>query len=495
MGRININYIYKVLGLLCMMCLCSSAWAQTEVTYADTALLNKERIGLRERLDFRTNAVDWGLTMPNVAVEYTLPTLYVFKRSKAGDANPKKDSLALITTTRSKRTIGLSLKWNWDTSHEVCPPQVFNVFDARVEWRQYFRTRRRNSFTKNPNARTWLREHVFTTERSNPRDNRAYYWGIYAHGSSYSFKLGKEGRQGTAYGAGLSLGFTTPLYGYKNGYVDFELGGSVGLLYNSYDVYTHDPESNVYAFNPSKSKSGIVPYPVITDLRVAFVYRFMSVSNKFKPYNHRRMVRRSTVKEAKEDAREKIINAKRQEVRDAVAAMRKQGGNNVDSLLTKEQLKIWNQIQQEEKMEAEKARLEEVRKKAAASLGIVITDTLSKKDEKAIRQKMAEMEKAAKEEAKAAKDAEKEAKKAAEKEAELQKDPEKAKKQAEKDAEKAQKEAEKAKKKAEKEAEKAAKKEKKEKKSKKDKDEDKKDKDGEKPADEADGPEKKEEEP
>ena len=485
MGRININYIYKVLGLLCMMCLCSSAWAQRWVSYADTARLNKERIGLRDRLDFRTNAVDWGLTIPNFSVEFILPNVYHFSDKKPGEhrnLNLKKDSLALIATTSSKRTIGLSLKWNWNTSHQVMPPQVFNVFDARVEWRQYFRTRqlKPSELTKNPDFKTRMKKRVFTTKRMSPRTDRAYYWGVYAHGTSYSFKFGKEGKQGTAYGAGLSLGFTTPLYGYKNSYLDFELGGSVGLLYNSYDVYTHDPESNVYAFNPAQSKSGIVPYPVITDLRVAFVYRFMSVSKKFQTSKPRRI-------ERNED--------RTQDVRNFVNGMKEKGITNVDSLLSRRDLKIWKMAQKAQRKRDEESARTILRGEAAKALGIVITDTLSKKDEKAIRQKMAEMEKTAKDEAKAAKDAEKEAKKAAEKEAELQKDPEKAKKQAEKDAEKAQKEAEKAKKKAEKEAEKAAKKEKKEKKSKKDKDEDKKDKDGEKPADEADGPEKKEEEP
>jgi len=484
MSRINVNYIYKVLCLLCMMCFHSSVWGQMEVTYASAANLNKERLSLRQRLDFRTNAVDWGLTIPNFSVEFILPSVYRFSEPPGDHPNvkQKRDSLAFIATTRSKRTVGLSFKWNWNTSHQVMPPQVFNVFDVRVEWRQYFRTRLKDSrnLTKNPDLRTRLKERVFTTERLNPRMNRAYYWGIYAHRTGYSFKFGKEGRLGTAYGAGLSLGYTVPLYGYKTGYLDFELGGSVGLLYNSYDVYTHDSESNVYTFNPAKSKSGIVPFPVITDVRVAFVYRFMSASSKFQPSASRRFQRKS----AKQNAINQAFETKKQEIRDAVAAMRKQGGNNVDSLLTKEQLKIWNQMQKEEKAEAEKAGLEELRRQAAASLGIVITDTLSKKDDKAIRQKMEEMEKAKKEEAKAAKEAEK----AAEKEAELQKDPEKAKKQAEKEAEKAEKEAEKAKKKAEKEAEKAAKKEKKEKKS-------KKNKDGDKPDDEAVEPEKKEGEP
>lgn len=480
MGRINGNYIYKVLCLACMMCIHSSVLAQRWVPYADTARLNKERIGLRERLDFRTNAVDWGLTIPNISVEFTLPNVYHFSNRKPGEhrnVNLKKDSLALIATTASKRTIGLSIKWNWDTSHEISPPQVFNVFDARVEWRQYFRTRKLKSsdLSKNPDLKTRLNQRVFTTKRMNPRMHRAYYWGIYAHGSTYSFKFGKEGKQGSAYGAGLSFGFSTPLYGYSTGYVDFELGGSVGLIYNSYDVFTHDPESNVYAFNPAKSKSGIVPYPVITDLRVAFVYRFMSVANKFQ--------KTATRRKERNDGRE-------QDIKNFLYKMEQDGITNVDSLLSRRDRNIWKNYQKNQEAANKKSARTILRGEAAKALGIVITDTLSKKDEKAIRQKMAEMEKAKKEEAKAAKEAEKNAAKAAEKEAELQKDPEKAKKHAEKEAQKAEKEAEKTKKKAEKEAEKAAKKEKKEKKSKKEKDEDKKDKGAESPE-----PEKKEDEP
>ena len=186
----------------------------------------------------------------------------------------------LGNNVRSKRTIGAGIKWNWNTSHTMSPPTVFNLFDARVEWRQYFRTRQRQGSGDDKDFFKRLRNKVFTTKREHPRTRRAYFWGIYAHTMNYNLKLGKEGRQGTAYGAGVSLGYTAPLYGYANGAVDIELGGSLGLIHRSYDVYTHDDESNIYAFDPSKSGSGILP--IISDVRVAFVYRFMSVENKYK---------------------------------------------------------------------------------------------------------------------------------------------------------------------------------------------------------------------
>ena len=74
--------------------------------------------------------------------------------------------------------------------------------------------------------------------------------------ASYNFKIGKEGKQGNAYGAGISVGYTAPLYGYRNNYIDLELGGSAGLLYTSYDVYTHDAESDCYPRIAEKCKSG-----------------------------------------------------------------------------------------------------------------------------------------------------------------------------------------------------------------------------------------------
>ena len=299
-------------------------------------------------------------------------------------------------TIRSKRTIGASIKWNWDTSHKLKPPTVFNILDARVEWRQYFRTRQRPPGVpaKGANLYTRLKEGVFTTKRQAPRTERAYYWGIYANAASYSLKFGKEGKQGTAFGAGLSLGYTAPLYGYDNGSIDFELGGSIGLLYTSYDVYTHDAESSTYAFDPAKSKGGhLVPFPVVTDLRVAFVYRFMSVSEKYKPSIERRIDR---INEARSKANAEL-NKMRFRIDSIASAVRKQGGSGPDSLLNKEELKQWKLMQQERAAEEKKQKEEQLRKDAAASLGIMLSDTLTAKQEKAIRDEVKKRKEAAEE--------------------------------------------------------------------------------------------------
>ena len=342
-----------------------------QVVTENTPKKNLEEISLKQRFGIRTNAVDWLLTIPNVSVEFDLGN-----------------------TIRSKRTISAGLKYNWATSHKISPPTVFNLFDARVEWRQYFRTRSRGAVSSNPNLYTRLKETVFTTKRKSPRLERAYFWGIYAHSSNYSLKLGKEGKQGKVYGAGLSLGYTAPLYGYEKGYIDFELGGSVGLIYNSYDVYTHDNESNIYIFNPAKSKSGhLVPFPVITDLRVAFIWRFMSVSDKYKASAERRIDR---IIDKRNKANEKI-NKMRFRIDSIASAVRKQGGTGPDSLLNKEELKQWKLMQKEEKDKQKKAEEEKFRQEAAKTLGITLSDTLTSKQEKAIREEVEKYQKQAEE--------------------------------------------------------------------------------------------------
>lgn len=417
---LKLYYIYLGIITCFLLTSCPLSAQTTANAKEESPKKNSEEISLKQRFGIRTNAVDWLLTIPNMAVEFDLGN-----------------------TIRSKRTIGLGLKYNWRTTHKISPPLVFNVFDARVEWRQYFRTRRRGYVTENPDLITRLKERVFTTKRENPRTDRAYFWGVYAHGTNYSFKFGKEGKQGTAYGAGLSLGYTAPLYGYEKGYLDLEMGGSIGLIYNSFDTYTHDPESNIYAFDPAKSKGGhIVPFPIITDLRVAFVYRFMSVSDKYKPSVERRIDRIIE----KRNAANQVIQRMRVRIDSIDIAVRKQGGTGPDSLLTKEELKQWELMKKERKAKELKDQEEKLRTEVAASLGIMLSDTLSNKQEKAIREEMEKRQKAAKEAAKPA-------------------DPEKADKKKEK-------------------AEKKEKKDKKEKKSKKDKEKE------EKPDAEAKEPEK-----
>ena len=134
----------------------NNTYAQVQRGKKDDA--KAELISFKDRWGIKTNAVDWLLTVPNIGVEFDLGN-----------------------TIRNKRTIGANIKWNWNTSQKYTPSLIFNVFDARVEWRQYFRTRKRGGVTKDANLMTRLKETVFTTQRKNPRQERAYYWGVYVN--------------------------------------------------------------------------------------------------------------------------------------------------------------------------------------------------------------------------------------------------------------------------------------------------------------------------
>lgn len=355
-------YIKFIVSCLIFSTTINDAYAQSRSGKKDDA--KNESISFKDRWGFKTNAVDWLLTIPNIGVEFDLGN-----------------------TIRNKRTVSANLKWNWNTSQKYKPSIVYNLFDARVEWRQYFRTRQRGGVTKDANLLTRLKETVFTTQRKHPRQNRAYYWGIYANAASYNFKIGKEGKQGTAYGAGVSVGYTAPLYGYRNNYIDLELGGSIGLLYTSYDVYTHDAESNCYPHISGKSKGGhLVPFPVPTDLRIAFVYRFISAGDKYKESIYRRVQIRSE----KRNAINAKINKMRLRIDSIASAVRKQGDGSPDSLLNKEELKQWKLMQKERMQQTEKETAEKLRKHVADSLDIQLSDSLSSEQEKILHKALKE---------------------------------------------------------------------------------------------------------
>ena len=178
------------------------------------------------------------------------------------------------------------------------------------------------------------------------------------------------------------MGYTAPLYGYRNNYIDLELGGSAGLLYTSYDVYTHDAKSGCYPRIAEKCKGGhIVPFPLITDLRVAFVYRFMSAGSKYKESVYRRVQLRDFARQALNEK----INKMRERIDSINNAIRKQGFSRPDSLLDKEELKQWKLMQQERKELAAKEATDKLRKQVADSLGIQLSDTLTSEQEKTLR--------------------------------------------------------------------------------------------------------------
>lgn len=341
-------------------------------TYAQQTTQKKqaedESLTFKERWGFKTNAVDWLLTVPNLGVEFDLGN-----------------------SVRTKRTLSANVKWNWETSQKYNPFLILNLFDGRIEWRQYFRTRQRNALALAENPSLWdkLNFNVFTTKRKNPRTWRAYYWGVYANAASYSFKISKRGIQGKAVGAGISLGFTAPLYGYRQNYIDLEMGGSFGLLYTRYDIFEYDAESDCYPRIADKCKGGhLVPFPVITDLRIAFVYRFVSVKDKYKQSITRRIDR---INEKRARLNEKI-NQMRARIDSIQTVYSKQGQAVPDSLLSREEQEEWQKMQREaleKKLEKEQ---EALRQQMMDSLGIHPTDStpLTKDQEKAIRKALKE---------------------------------------------------------------------------------------------------------
>lgn len=351
-------FLHLCLGLIiCLLMAGTDSYAQTrrgkkQATVVDT-------IPFLARWNFRTNAVDWALTIPNVAVEFDLGN-----------------------SVFNKYTVGLAARYNWNTRHDYLPSTVFNLTDIRLEARQYFRTIQRNDpIPDTINFFKKIKEKYFNRRKMHPRYWRAYYGGIYVHGGDYAVKLGSEGVKGTHYGVGVSGGFSVPLYGYRKSAVDLEIGASIGFVYTNSKRFTHDPESNCYPIVEDKG-GHFVPYPLLTDLRIAFVYRFMSVSGKYKEGLTKGQERRRAAAIERRN--------RRQAENDSINALR-------------------------EKVEKEQAELlEQLRRHQADSLGISVDSLLNlqpKELTKDERRALKAKEKAEKETRKAA---EKEAKKAAE---------------------------------------------------------------------------------
>lgn len=122
-------------------------------------------------------------------------------------------------------------------------------------------------------------------------------------------------------------------------------------------------------------------FPLITDLRVAFVYRFMSAGSKYKESVYRRVQLRDFARQALNEK----INKMRERIDSINNAVRKQGFSRPDSLLNKEELKQWKLMQQERKELALKEAADKLRKEVADSLGIQLSDSLTSEQEKSIR--------------------------------------------------------------------------------------------------------------
>lgn len=219
----------------------------------------------KNRIAIRTNVVDWVLTTPNLAFDYDI-----------------------ISSPYKKQSAGIAFKYNWATSHTYIQKQVYNLFDARADYRFYWRQQPyedwEREWLEKSKGWDWLRARVNCCRGAeNPKSRLSLFVGPSLSLSSYSIKLnpadGTLGRQGLAYGGGLTGGVALPLYGYENGSaLDLELGGSLGWHFTSYNLYTADVESNCYHMQGHRNKW--VLYPFVTDVRLSLVYRFRSISKQ-----------------------------------------------------------------------------------------------------------------------------------------------------------------------------------------------------------------------
>ena len=218
-------------------------------------LENRSRVDtltLLDRIAVRTNTVDWMLLIPSIGAEF--------------DVKP---------VTWNRWTVGFNVRGNPQTSHTFTHGVVFNMFEARVEARQYWRARQidraRNARLKDqPHKHIW--DKAISIRRSRVKHPMwTWYRGLYAGYGKYSFLFGGQGHQGTAIVGGITYGFVLPMFGLPSGNtIDLEFGICGGVVYYKDDVYIHDRESDCYPIIESKPAAIL---PMIDDIRVGLVYR------------------------------------------------------------------------------------------------------------------------------------------------------------------------------------------------------------------------------
>ena len=209
-----------------------------------------DTLSTAERLSVRSNAVDWLLLVPNIGIEYDI-----------------------FPTNHNRWSVGLNLRYNWQSSHTYKPGLVYNVAEARLEVRNYYRIRVFSSPSVEPKKHIW--ERVLSPRRAESKHpTTTYYRGAFVAYNNYSLKLGSEGKQGNAIIGGVMWGMIKPMYQFSNGNsLDLEFAASAGVAYAKYDTYTHDRLDDCYPITAT-GKTTIMP--VINELRVGFVYRFGS---------------------------------------------------------------------------------------------------------------------------------------------------------------------------------------------------------------------------
>lgn len=236
----------------------TAAAKRGDTSAGSTAALKSPRVRTQEtapvpfkdRLAFSTNAINWVAMLPNIRAEITL-------------TNPE---------FKPAYTLSVQAQWNGSTAVKADRDYQYRFNDYRVELRRYSR----------PSTVLPVSDGENRKQRT-PKFWRAYYVGLYAEYGKYNV-IFKSGVAGSLVSAGLSGGWQIPLYAGRNGGgVDLDLGLSVGAAALKFDKYHLENDRMVRNTAYTKYKDyKILPYPVVSEIRVGFVYRFNSVRNQFK---------------------------------------------------------------------------------------------------------------------------------------------------------------------------------------------------------------------
>lgn len=232
---------------------------------AQTPSASESRNSVVDGFTVKTNAVDWLFTIPNLQL-----------------------GVDLSSSRYNQEVLLLGAKFRPHIWHNYAPYWVFNVLDIRPEYRHYYRHTQLESHVEKDmlgrDSIVWEKAPLTSTKRRHPRPWQAWYIGAYADYASYSLKFGEYGRQGWAAGAGVTIGFEIPLYEYKTGAIDLDLGVSAGLVATANKAFKNGDDIYRYVPVTAADKAKDTPFlliPMLTEVRAVFSWRHKSVGRKY----------------------------------------------------------------------------------------------------------------------------------------------------------------------------------------------------------------------
>lgn len=251
--------------LFCVSLLNVSFGAKAQESYINRKTkFTKEKtkaLPFSDRWSIRTNTIDWITTVPNIAVEFDV-----------------SDSVY------NRWSLGAGFKFNYiPRSTDFSARFTYKIAEARLETRKYFRSYQ--MFPYRSGHRSQRRKGWW----------RAYYVGPYVSYTYYAVQFSDPAYKGKAISAGITGGYNVPLYETRNGgAIDLDMGLSVGALYVDHLKLKNGVPENI---------ARILPYPMLTDLRVGFVYRWRFVRRKYVELNEEKILQRHTERMMKERLR------------------------------------------------------------------------------------------------------------------------------------------------------------------------------------------------